>query len=225
MRMSKRSILKYFSGIKTIEMKIKKKAVLKYILELLIVAFGVFLGIEVSEYKSDKKMKENVIESLGLITKELQSNSLRLEESIIYHQNIKVGFDSIRKNISMENAYLPYFSNTIFRHNSIPNWNGLGIPGIEDIAFESAKIGGIFQELDIEKIKLISNAYKKLNSNTELGRSLTTKFIGIDSDTKILDIIGIFELLTNDVLMTEIYLKKELDETIEKLNNATQKSI
>lgn len=203
-------------------MKIAKKSILKYFLELLIVAFGVFLGIEVSEYKSDKNMKENVAESLGLITIELQSNAARLEKSIVYHQKIKVGFDSLRKNISRENAYLPYFSNNVFRHNSIPNWNGLGIPGIEDIAFESAKIGGIFQELDIENIKLISNAYKKLNSNTELGRNLTTKLIGIDSDTKILDVIGILELLTNDVLLTEQYLKKELDETIEKLKVVTQ---
>jgi len=201
-------------------MKIAKKSILKYFLELLIVAFGVFLGIEVSEYKSDKKMKENINESLKLITKELQSNALRLEKSILYHQKIKVGFDSIRKNVSKENAYLPYFSNSVFRHNSIPSWNGLGIPGIEDIAFESAKISGIFQELDIEKTKLISNAYKKLDANTELGRSLTTKFIGIDSTTKILDIIGILELLTNDVLLTEKYLKKELDETIEKLKKA-----
>ncbi|MFD2541414.1 hypothetical protein ACFSSB_03720 [Lacinutrix gracilariae] len=201
-------------------MKIVKKSILKYFLELLIVAFGVFLGIEVSEYKSDKKMKENINESLKLITKELQSNALRLEKSILYHQKIKVGFDSIRKNVSKENAYLPYFSNSVFRHNSIPSWNGLGIPGIEDIAFESAKISGIFQELDIEKTKLISNAYKKLDANTELGRSLTTKFIGIDSTTKILDIIGILELLTNDVLLTEKYLKKELDETIEKLKKA-----
>ncbi|MCX7550144.1 hypothetical protein [Xanthomarina sp. F2636L] len=198
-------------------MRTLRKSFVKYFLELLIVAFGVFLGIEVSEYKSEKKMKENVTESLNLITKELQSNSLRLEKSINYHQNIKEGFDSIRKNISIESAYLPYFSNTVFRHNSIPNWNGLGVPGIEDIAFESAKIGGIFQELDIEKIKLISNAYKKLHANTELGRSLTTKLIGLDSDTKILDVIGIFELLTNDVLMTEKHLKKDMDKTINQL--------
>lgn len=194
-----------------------KSSFLKYLLELMIVSFGVFLGIEVSEYKSDKKMRENVGESLNLIVEELKSNSLKLEESINYHQNIKAGFDSLRTNISREDAYLPYFSNTVFRHNTIPNWNGLGVPRIEDIAFESAKIGGIFQELSIDEIKLISNAYKKLNTNTELGRSLTAKLIGINSETKIVDVIGIFELLTNDVLMSERYLKKELDETIEKL--------
>lgn len=143
-----------------------------------------------------------------------------MEESISYHQVIKAGFDSIRSNISREDAYLPYFSNTVFRHNTIPNWNGLGIPRTEDIAFESAKIGRIFQELSIDQIKLVSNAYKKLNTNTELGRGLTTKLLGIDSETKIVDVIGIFELLTNDVLMSEIYLKKELDETIENLRTA-----
>lgn len=206
-------------SFKPIKIKIAKKSFIKYLLELLIVAFGVFLGIEVSEYRSEKKMRENVNESLKLITDELQSNASRLEKSIDYHQSIKVGFDSLRSNISKEDAYLPYFSNTVFRHNSIPNWNGLGIPAVEDIAFESAKIGGIFQELDIDRIQLISNAYKKLNINTEIGKDLTTKLIGIDSETKVVDIIGIFELLTNDVLLTEIYLKKDLDETIEKLKS------
>ena len=135
---------------------------------------------------------------------------------------IKISFDSIRNNVLIEDVFLPYFSNNVFRHNSIPNWNGLGIPGIEDIAFESAKISGIFQKLDIEKIKLISSAYKKLTSNTELGKSLTTKLVGIDSNTKILDVIGILELLTNDVLEIEKYLKKDLDETIVKLKNNSQ---
>ncbi|RPD96198.1 hypothetical protein EGM88_10545 [Aureibaculum marinum] len=202
-------------------MKVTKKSILKYILELLMIAFGVFLGIEVSEYRADKNMRENVSESLELITKELESNLLTLEKSIRYHETIKKGFDSIINTISIDNAYLPYFSNKVFKHNSIPNWNGLGIPVVEDIAFESAKIGGIFQELDIEEIKLISNAYKKLHTNTELGRSLTTKFIGINSDTKILDIVGILELLTNDVLMTEKVLKDNLDKTILKLKDNT----
>lgn len=52
-------------------MSIAKKSFLKYLLELLIVSFGVFLGIEVSEYKSDKKMRENVDQSLSLIVEEL----------------------------------------------------------------------------------------------------------------------------------------------------------
>lgn len=201
-------------------MKLSKKTLLNYFFELLIVAFGVFLGIEVSEYKSEKKIKENVSESLNLIVKELQDNSQILEKSIIYHKKIKSGFDSLRAEIPIEKAYLPYFSNSVFKHNSIPGWNGLGIPGFEDIAYESAKIGGIFQEMDIEKIRLISNAYKKLNSNKDLGQSLTNKLIGIDSNTKILDVIGILELLTSDVLMTEKYLKSELDNSIEKLNKS-----
>jgi hypothetical protein len=201
-------------------MKISKKSFLKYLLELITVAFGVFLGIEVSEYKSEKKMRENVSVSINLIIDELQSNSLELEKSINYHQSIKLSFDSIRKNISRENAYLPYFSNNVFRHNAIPNWNGLGLPRIENVSYESAKIGGIFQELDIDKIKLISNAYKKLSTSTELGKGLTTRLIELNSDTKVLDVIGIFELLTNDVLMTETYLKNNLDQTIEKLKTS-----
>lgn len=132
---------------------------IKYLIELLIVAFGVFLGIMISSYQSQKKTEKNIEKSIGFIRQELKSNSEKLERSLSYHIQLKRDFDSIKKELSEDLVMENYFGQSTFRHNRIPNWNGLGTARMDNIAFESAKISGVFQEMDIEEVQAISKAY------------------------------------------------------------------
>src|SRR5690554_1843749 len=99
-------------------MKIRK-SILYYLTELLIVAFGVFLGILVSEYNNSNKLEKNVSKSRELIIKEIESNLVALNDGIRYHETIKVGFDQMRKNLNGEVVLTPYFTNTGFRFEQI----------------------------------------------------------------------------------------------------------
>ena len=185
--------------------------------ELTIVAFGVFLGMMVSEYKSNRKIKENTTKSRSFIVSELETNIQILNRNIQYHEEIKKGFDSLRTNLSEEIAYSTYFSNQQFRAEQIPGWSGIGITRLENIAFESAKIGGIIQNMDIDEVKQISSAYQILDVNQEFGDSITQKLMAMNSASKILDMVAIIELLTNDYLYNEKLLVNELNKTLEKL--------
>lgn len=194
-----------------------KKPILKYLVELTIVAFGVFLGMMVSEYKSNSKIIENTTKSRSFIVSELETNIQILTSNIHYHEEIKKGFDSLRANLSEEIAYSTYFANQQFRVEQIPGWAGIGITRLENISFESAKIGGMIQHMDIDEVKQISSAYQILDVNQEFGDRITQKLMAMTSESKILDMIAILELLTNDYLYNERLLVNELNKTVEKL--------
>ncbi len=202
-----------------LSIKKHKKSFLKYLIELLIVAFGVFLGIMVSENKANKKVEENISQSRLLIIDELEANHLALSNAVVYHEKIKKGFDSLRMHLPKEIYLTPYFSNQQFRQEQIPGWNGIRIIEVENVAFESAKIGGIFQNMDIDEVRQISAVYRQLQGFSELGNLITQKVFALNSDTKTLDVIGILEMLTNDFLNAEKTLALELEQTLQKLKN------
>ena len=194
-----------------------KKSIGKYLVELLIVAFGVFLGIMVSEGKAKNKVKENTFNSRAFIIAELETNRQNMAYAVQYHEKLKKGFDSLRTNLPEEIVFSSYFTNNRFRQEQIPGWNGLGIFKIEDVAFESAKIGGVFHSMDINDVKQISSVYRQLNNYSEFGNMLTQKVISMDAQTTVLDVVGILEMLTNDFLNNERHLVTELDKALEEL--------
>lgn len=68
-----------------------KKSVAKYLVELLIVAFGVFLGIMVSEQKAKNRTNENISNSRDMIVEELEVNRQNLVHAVEYHEKLKKG--------------------------------------------------------------------------------------------------------------------------------------
>ncbi len=142
-------------------MKKNIKRIFKYLIEFLIVVFGVFLGIYVSEVQNEKKIKIEKEQSVNYIIEELENNKKRLQESIKYHQSIKTEIDSIAKILDEKDLFTIYIGNKSFQHNKIKGWNGVSVANIESTAFEAAKISGIIKEYDIEFIQKISKIYKQ----------------------------------------------------------------
>jgi hypothetical protein len=194
-------------------MKKNTKQIIKYLIEFLIVAFGVFLGIYASEMQNEKKIKTEKDKSIRFITDELVNNKKRLEESIKYHQLIKIEIDSIGKSLNEQDLFSIYIGNKSFQHNEIRGWNGVRVANLENTAFEAAKISGIIKEYDIKNIQNISKIYKHQDTYSEFGNSVLTKMINLNSSTKVVDILSIIQLMTSDLLGFE----KALLEGIEKI--------
>ena len=194
-------------------MKKNTKRIFKYLIEFLIVAFGVFLGVYASELQNEKKIKIEKEKSISYITEELENNKDRLEESIKYHQLIKTEIDSIIKTLDEKDLFTIYIGNKSFQHNEIKGWNGVRVANLENTAFEAAKISGIIKEYDIKYIQNISKIYKHQETYSEFGNSVLTKMINLNSSTKVVDMASAIELMTSDLLN---YEKAKL-EAIEKI--------
>ncbi len=199
-------------------MKEIKNELLKYLIELFIVAFGVFLGIIISENKANNQINRNVKNSITYIIDELETNSGNLKKSIKYHEMIKENLSSFRS-LKEKDLLAPYFGSQIFHFTKIKGWTGINLPKFENIAFESAKISGIFQEMDIASVQTISRAYKQIAFNEDFGKSLFEKMIAMNSETKTIDAIGMIQLLTTDVLSSEKSLDRELEKILAKIKD------
>ncbi len=192
------------------------KSIIKYLVEIIIVAFGVFLGVYFSNVNADNKTKIEKAKSLSIIVKELEHNQKLLEKHIDYHENIKVQIDSVSNYVNEKDKYSSFTTST-FKHNELKGWNGFLYARLENTAFESAKISGVMKEYDIELIQEISRIYTMQQTYVDFGSSILNKAFQTNSNTKVVDFIGIIELMTSDLLMLEKKLFARLKNNIADL--------
>jgi hypothetical protein len=197
-------------------------SIFKYLIELIIVAFGVFLGVYFSNINAENKVKTEKDKSLTIIVKELEYNQQSLESYIEYHENIKIQIDSITPTLSEEDKFSNFATTNKFNHNNIKGWNGFRFARLQKTAFDGAKISGIMKEFDIELIQKISSIYTLQDTYVAFGTSILTKAIDTNSSTKIIDFIGLIQLMTSDLLFLEKQVNDELKKAIAELKMADE---
>ena len=193
------------------------KKVGQYGIQLLIVAFGVYLGTYVNEERGRRKMQKEVDLSVKLILEELESNQEILEKTISYHKELKENLATHMSSMKEGDGMKSYFFNDEFKFQKIKGWKGIGVVSLEDLAFEGAKINGITQHMDVERLAIISGVYKYQKVTHELSNSVVQQLMNMDSDTKTIDAMIMLQKLTTDVLENEKGLLRMTSESIEKI--------
>ena len=202
------------------KMKKSTKRILKYIIEFLIVAFGVFLGVFVSEWKSQKNVNKNTEKTLTFIIDEMNSNIEQFENTIEYQTNLMEDLDSLMEGLDNKDFEEVFYKNKKFRFNHLPSYQGLRFANLENIMYESAKINGVLQELNISTTQLIARLYQKQERYVSFGEQLNSKMLNINSESKVVDVLGIFELVQYDGINMGKWLLEELKNTKEELEKA-----
>ena len=202
-------------------MKISKtfKSILKYFIEIAIVAFGVFLGVYYSNINADNKTQKEKEKSFNLIIKELELNKELLKQHITYHEKIKIEMDSIVPSLSEKKMYSS-FTESEFKHMEIKGWTGFNFARLQKTAFESTKTSGLMKEFNIELVQKLSDIYYFQDTYVDFGQSILNKAIGINSSMKTIDFIGTIRLMTSDLLGLENELTEKLDKTIIELKKS-----
>ncbi len=191
----------------------------KYLLDLLIVAFGVFLALYVGERNNQRKADQNTLNALTQIISELESNAKNIENTIAYHKKVSVELDSLISSLSESDQFVPYLENyEKLRFHRMPSWRGYEIAETDATFYESAQISGIFSELNIETIQIIASIYKFQKQYTDVGNLSMNKLLDMDSNTQIVDIIVLLErLVKDDIFGLENAMLAEVNGSIEKL--------
>lgn len=204
-------------------MKLFKKVhqnIFKYSIEGLIVAFGVFLGIFASEWKAQNKTDKKVEKTLVFLVGEMQLNSEKFNASIQYHEALKVSFDGVLKTVPEAAYRMPYINNKYFIYNNISGWNGVRTVRPENMVFNGAGLTGVMHELDIELVQKISRVYNQQDTYIEFSNMMLESIVkGMNTDSKVGDIISMIQLLTSDILNLEKGTKKLIDQTIQELRS------
>ncbi|SNR15895.1 hypothetical protein [Tenacibaculum jejuense] len=202
--------------MKKIGNSISFKTILRYLAELLIVAFGVFLGVYYSNINNDNKALKEKEKSISLIISELEINKELLEEQIAYHKIIKTEIDSIIPSLTeakMNLEFTPY----ALKDLEIKGWKGFLYGRLQKTAYESTKTSGVIKEFDIELIQKLTDTYNFQETYLELGTSILDKAISINSSMKLMDFLATIKLMTSDLLGTEKSLLKKLEKNISEL--------
>ena len=202
-----------------------KKNFVKYFIEFLIVAFGVFLGIYASERSNKNELNQNKEKTIKSIIQELELNKKSLQNSIEYHELIKVHFDTLLQKIPQESYPIPFIQNEEFnRFTKIKNWTGHGFSELESTAFDVAKMSGTLQNMDIELIQEISTIYNKLNILSGFEKSITDRMVLLSYETKTVDVIISIQLILGDNLGMEKRCSKQIEEAIERIKTLHNKT-
>ena len=196
-------------------MKKNTKNILKYFIEFLIVAFGVFLGIYASERQNQKKSNKTEEKAIANIIRELEQNKNSLQNSIEYHKLIKLGLDSVLKTFPRETYFEPYFKNQEnFKFQNINGWKGNGFSEFENTAFEVSQMSGTLQNMDIDLIQDISKVYNKIKVMSDFHKVINGRMANLNSESKTIDVIGDISIISGDNLNMEKSLLKELEQAI-----------
>jgi len=211
-----------------LKIEIRLKDIIKYLIEALIVTFGVMLGLALTEHSSQKKIDKNTETALYQIIEELDDNILKFEKSIEYHLKMKIQIDSAYHTIKPEDLEKKYYSYNKFKFHKLNGWFGVQTVDYEDVIFESAKINGVFQELNIETLKTISQAYSQMHNYGDFKKTFWDKFLSIDSKTTVMDIFSLLNTMKGDMINFEgqtLQILKKAEIELEKTthNNVYKK--
>jgi len=211
-----------------LKIEIRLKDIIKYLIEALIVTFGVMLGLALTEHSSQKKIDKNTETALYQIIEELDDNILKFEKSIEYHLKMKIQIDSAYHTIKPEDLEKKYYSYNKFKFHKLNGWFGIQTVDYEDVIFESAKINGVFQELNIETLKTISQAYSQMHNYGDFKKTFWDKFLSIDSKTTVMDIFSLLNTMKGDMINFEgqtLQILKKAEIELEKTthNNVYKK--
>lgn len=193
------------------------KNILKYLIEIVIVAFGVFLGVYFSNLNAENKTNAEKDKSLQIIIKELEYNQQLLDVNINYHENLKSQIDSIVPTLSEKVKFSNIVVKNAFSQNKIKGWNGFQYARLQKTAFESTKINGILKEFDIDLIQKVSSIYEFQETYIDFGKSIFNKAIDTNSSSKVIDLIATIKLMTTDLLGLEKSLNERLKKTTAEL--------
>ncbi|WP_143470507.1 hypothetical protein [Labilibaculum filiforme] len=201
------------------------KDLIKYVIEALIVTFGVILGLVLTQYYSQEKTDKNTKVALCQIIEEIDVNILRFEESLEYHKKIGIQLDSICYEVHPEDLEKKYYRYDELKFYELDDWDGVGTTNYEDVIFESAKINGVFQELNIKTIKIISQAYRQMRTYNDFQKRYNDNFISSDSKTTVMDVMNLLGMISGDFISKESQTLEVIKKSKVELEKTTHNNL
>lgn len=171
-----------------------------FVLEIIPVMIGVFLGFMVSNWaESRKKTSQKKVLTTNIIS-EITENKKKIENVIEYHAMLR---DSSR-----------YYSNNFQSGQSINFFSGVSTASLTSSAFETGIQTGLINEFSLDELREINELYTRQHSYENLTNILFTGVINVminwDNDDvgnqKLLEFLSMS--MTDFVIQENLLLEK-----------------
>ncbi|MEP2025958.1 MAG: hypothetical protein ABJH98_14385 [Reichenbachiella sp.] len=190
-----------------------KQKIWEYFTQIIIVIFGVFLGLLLNEWNSGRKDRNRQKVILSHIIKELKSHKNQLNRVIPYHGSMTQTADSILSKSTEEELTKPFIWNGAW--SKIPKWQGLQLFPLRTPTYESAKFSEVLSGMDSELLESITGYYESVHTYNSFCNGLTQQVFQINSKTEYVDALLLIMIIKGDILGTEKGINAASDSLIQ----------
>lgn len=192
-----------------------KIKVSEYLIQLILVVVGVFLGILASEWKASNNLKANQQEVLNNIKLEIQDNLEIVKRAQNNRTKFNKSLDSLYASLNDEIVKEPLFDRNF--NERFPNWKGIGVGQLSSAMFEMAKYSNLLSSMDIKIASQLSKTYAVQDGLKKTRDTFIEKFFDFNSQTTYSDALRIMSAIRQELGSFEIVLLEEYSKTLELL--------
>lgn len=190
-----------------------------YFIQLLIVMIGVFLGMLVTEWRSEQKVAQDRITILKSIRAEIESNKNLIDSSFEKLNPLAKTLDSLNKVLTDE-ILSERFYDKPFRVR-LPNWQGVGGERFSASMFETAKYSNVLPGMDVELLEQLSSTYSMQSLANDLRSDLLEKFLAVDSETPYSDVLRLMNRINQELGGVQYLLDIEYEKCLQLIDEHT----
>lgn len=178
----------------------------EYFVQIIIVIFGVFLGMLLTEWNTDRKEENQRRAILSQIGNEIKDHNAKLEAVIPYHKSLTNSTDSILRSTALEQLKAPFLENGGW--SKIPGWKGIKLFRLHTSGFESAKLSNTLSGMDGGQLDAITSYYESVEVYNQYVDQVTERIFNISISTTTVDVLILIQILKGDILGMEGSLQK-----------------
>lgn len=178
----------------------------EYFVQIIIVIFGVFLGMLLTEWNTDRKEENQRRAILSQIGNEIKDHNTKLEAVIPYHKSLTNSTDSILRTTALEELKVPFLENGGW--SKIPGWKGIKLFRLQTSGFESAKLSNTLSGMDGRQLDAITSYYESVEVYNRYVDQVTERIFNISISTTTVDVLILIQILKGDILGMEGSLQK-----------------
>lgn len=182
-----------------------KSKVWEYFIQIIIVIFGVFLGMLLTEWNADRKEENQRNAVLNQILNEIIDHKTKLDVNIPYHEVLTATTDSILRARTISDLKTPFLENGGWQ--GIPGWQGIKLFQLHTSGFESAKLSNTLSGMKGERLEAITTYYESVELYNNYVEKVTERIFNINVSTPTIDVLILIQILKGDILGMEKSLK------------------
>lgn len=171
-----------------------KKQVLKFLVEMIPVMIGVYLGFALNNFGERQQLNRQSDTYKNMLVQEIKENHENLKRVNPYHVQLKEDFEEILKEEDALQAFMAY------------SFKGLRPGFVNESAFETGIQTGIIQEFDLKLIQSLNKLYKLQNQYEDFNEMMLNSFMSKklpETDKEMRNTITLLLMNMNDILNYE----------------------
>lgn len=193
-----------------------------YILELLVVIAGVFIGMLVSDWNASRHLDERRDAFLRSIQSEMTENLRLLEGYEKRRKAFYLTLDSL-SHVPQKERQKKFRAKSF--NSRFPNWTGLGRSQFRDAMFDASKNSDVFTNLEVAVLEKLALVYNFQENTERVYEQYSQNFFKLIHDPNVTygDMITLMWGVREELFGSQIYLANFYRDALKELEKELAK--